>query len=62
MCLLSSGAGRRLFSATDTEEVGDGEGEADGSVQKDSGMTIYNRTGPRCRKPFMKSIKLQLNA
>ena len=39
-CLLSSGAGRRLFSATDTEEVGDGEGETDGSVQKESGTTI----------------------
>ena len=61
MCLLSSGAGRRLFSATDTEEVGDGEGETDASVQKESGMTIYNRMGPR-RKPFMNSIKLQLNA
>ena len=41
MCLLSSaGAGRRLFSATDTEEVGDGEGDTDGSVQKESGTTI----------------------
>ena len=42
-CLLSSaGAGRRLFSATDTEEVGDGEGDtdADGSVQKESGRTM----------------------
>ena len=29
-----------MFSATDTEEVGDGEGETDGSVQKESGTTI----------------------
>ena len=53
-CLLSSGAGRRLFSATDTEEVGDGEGETDGSVQKESIMTIDKRMGLGCQKLVMK--------